>query len=91
MIGIFNTLTEANTFSEKIHNHLLNNRKDYNAEKWCVPDKSDNEEKWSVKIPSDFDKLKITLDVTNIQKISKFPVNWKNAEIMPIEKPIIKK
>lgn len=86
MIGVFNTFSEAIIFSEKIHNFLIKNRKDYNAEKWCTPDKSDNEEKWSVKIPSDFDKLKVSLDVSNIEKISKFPVNWKNAEVESIIK-----
>ena len=90
MIALFNTYGEAQLFSDKVHQFLLANRKNYTAEKWCIPDKSDNEEKWSVKIPSDFNKLKVTLDVTNVEKISKFPINWKNLKAEQINKIITK-
>lgn len=81
MIALFKTEIEAIIFSDKIHDFLIKNRKNYNTEKWSNINKSDNEEKWMVKIPYDFEMLKekFKIDV-GIEKITKLPIDWKTIE-----------
>lgn len=54
MRAIFKTEKAAVDFSDKIHNWLLKNRKGYNAERWSIPSKSKNGNKWIVKLPEDY-------------------------------------
>lgn len=88
MIAIFNTEQIAVVFSNKIHIFLKTNRAGYNAEKWSETNKSDNEEKWAVKIHPDIDTLakKFNLDIPGnnehqiIEFVDKLPENWYNME-----------
>ena len=82
MIAIFYTEKDAMEFSEKIHNFLKANRKDYNAERWSDINKSEKEEKWAVKIPDDFQKwpVKMELDLSIKEQISKYPESWNPGE-----------
>ncbi len=87
MIVVFYTEAEAVAFSKKIHIFLIENRKDYNAERWSNINKSDNEDKWYVKLPYDFKSLNFEID-SKIEMIDKLPDNWKN-NIEETEKIII--
>lgn len=78
MIAIFNTEKESNELSEKIHNLLVKNRKKYNAVKWSDINKSDNAEKWMVKLPHNYKELK--LNIEGLELIEKLPSNWRNTE-----------
>lgn len=73
MIAIFNSQSWATSAANKIHAYLLANRKDYNAEKWAVSNKSATEEKWAVKIPPDYP---IELVTGESQIVKEMPQNW---------------
>lgn len=88
-LAIFTDQQSAVNFSDKIHNHLTQNRPRYNAVKWSEINKSDKEEKFMVKIPYDFQKWPVKLDVKAITSISAMPVDWKTINeinIKPIKK-----
>ena len=90
MIAIFNTEQRANTFSNKIHAFLLANRIAYNATTWAGVNKSDNEEKWMVKIHPDIDELEthFNLDLPGnnenqiVELVETLPSNWVNEFIL---------
>lgn len=90
MIAIFNTEQRANVFSNKIHVFLKNNRAGYNAVKWSETNKSDNEEKWAVKIHPDIDvlKKKFNLDLPGnnenqiVEFVERLPENWRNEIVI---------
>ena len=68
MIAILTTEKSALELSANIHNYLKANRQDYNAVKWSELNKSDSDNKWMVKIPSDY---KYTGEV-----VKELPLNW---------------
>jgi len=82
MIAIFYTEKDAMEFSEKIHNFLKANRIGYDAVRWSDINKSESEEKWAVKIPDDFQKwpVKMELDLSIKEQISKYPESWNPGE-----------
>lgn len=73
MIALFNSQSWATSAANKIHAYLLENRKDYNAEKWAVSNKSATDEKWAVKIPPDYP---IELVTGESQIVKEMPQNW---------------
>jgi len=86
-IAIFDTKIAAVKFSERIHNFLTNNRARYNASEWCKPNKSDNAQRWAVKIP--YDARRCTKKFVERMEDDKFirianrlPDNWSNEEII---------
>jgi hypothetical protein len=88
MLAIFYTEKDAVIFSDKIHKFLKKNRKDYHAEKWAELYKHETEEKWMVKVPSDYQKypIKMTIDATCKEQIpissaKEFLSTWKIKEI----------
>jgi len=72
MIAILNTSKEALLLSSKIHSYLIKNRKGYNAKKWSELNKSFYENKWAVKIPSEYK------DVLGLTVVDKLPTKWHN-------------
>ena len=89
MITIFTDKIKAQAYADLIHNWLIKNRKDYNAERWSnvedmVSDKGEN----YVEVPSDYeilnakiepkDRLTISEDATSI--VEKLPEDWKTIE-----------
>ena len=72
MIAILNTEKEAIDLSNAIHKYLTKNRKGYNASKWSDLNKSGSEDKWMVKIPSDYPYNGDTVD--------KLPDNWRKEQ-----------
>ena len=74
MIAILTTEKEALLLSSKIHSYLTRNRKDYNAVKWSELNKSDFENKWAVKIPSEY------TDVLGLTVVEKLPIKWHNEK-----------
>ena len=66
MIAILTTEVEAIELSENIHQFLIENRPGYNATNWCDVNKGDKEE-WIVKIPSDYQKWDVKLDIKSIK------------------------
>ena len=62
MITVFNDKKDADTFSDKIHQFLLKNRKGYNAERWSDDNYLDKSAEYIVKVPSDY--LKFTDKIT---------------------------
>ena len=59
---------EAKDFSNKIHEFLKANRKGYNATHWSDVNKSEFDGKWWVKIPFDYQKWPIRLDIKEAQE-----------------------
>ena len=80
MIAIFNTEIESVDFSNQIHQLLLNNRNGYIADRWSSVNKSDNDNKWCVPLPEDYDNYTEKLELTDIELITKLPDNWNNTE-----------
>jgi hypothetical protein len=80
MIALFNTEQESINFSNLIHEFLIRNRTGYLADKWSNLNKSDNENKWYVKLPNDIDSYEEKIDLTGIELIDKLPENWRNIE-----------
>ncbi len=78
MIALFNTEQESIDYSNYIHELLCEKIKGYkeNTTKWSNVNKSDNEEKWMVKLPIDYIKLEINID--ELKLIEKLPDNWRN-------------
>ena len=95
---IFYTEKEAKDFSEKIHNYLTVNRKDYNATHWSDVNKSDKEGKWLVKLPYDYQRwpVKLSIDATVKEQIPTnntkvFMKAWReDLNILDIDKKSIK-
>jgi len=56
MIAEFNNIKDAQALCDKIHNHLQENCKGYNATKWQDPLKAEKEESYCVSLPQEFDK-----------------------------------
>lgn len=77
MIAIFNTEKESVNYSKYIHDFLLKNRKNYFAEKWSDINKSANEEKWCVKLPTDY--IELGLDIEGLILVENLPKNWINV------------
>ena len=84
-LAIFTDEQSAVDFSDKIHNYLTQNRPRYNAVKWSEINKSDKEDSWMVKIPYDFQRWPVKLDVKTIASISVLPVDWKTIEEVDIK------
>lgn len=90
MIAIFNTAQRANAFSNKIDAFLRANRQGYNATNWSDENKSDNEEKWAVKVHPDIDDLdnKFNLDLPGnnenqiVELVEELPSDWENEIII---------
>lgn len=90
-IAIFTDIKLAQEYSDKIHQWLLKNRKDYNAECWSKMEFSADEkvEKWYVKVPEDYSKLNAEIkdekeklelpSLTTASIVSKLPDDWKAA------------
>ncbi len=81
MIAIFDNEKDAVTCSENVHTFLKENRPDYKADRWSTIEKSEKEDLWSVKIPSDFDrwgkKLQIDIDIISTARlVDKKPDGW---------------
>jgi len=57
MIAIFLNKTDAQNYSDKVHNHLQANCPGYNAVKWQDPVKHPTEDKWFIKIPQEYERL----------------------------------
>lgn len=69
MLAIFPSKAEAKTFSKKIHDFLTKNRPRYNAVKWNNLNKSEKEDKWFVKVPFDYQKWTIKLDIKEVTEL----------------------
>ena len=69
MLAIFTSEIEAVTFSAKIHNFLTKNRSKYSAAKWSNLNKSDKEDKWFVKVPEDYRKWPVKLDIKEVTEL----------------------
>ena len=69
MLAIFTSEVETETFSEKIHDFLTKNRPRYNAVKWSNLNKSDKENKWFVKIPFDYQRWPVKLDIKEVTEL----------------------
>lgn len=78
MIAIFYAEEDSLSLSETIHNFLIKNRDRYSAEKWSNINKSDSEEKWLTKIPSDINNYKEKIDMRSIELINELPSDWEN-------------
>ena len=98
MLAIFNSEAEAITFSDKIHNFLTENRPGYNADRWSYPNKSDTEDKWFVKVPYDYRKWDVKLDIKEVTELvpikdaKVYLTDWYPEEIIePIIEKVIKK
>ena len=86
MLAIFTSEKEAVEFSNKIHSFLKANRPNYKADRWSDINKSDKEEKWVVKVPDDYEKwpVKMEINKTAIQVIATelskvFMCTWKEV------------
>ena len=68
MLAIFTDEKSAVDFSNKIHEYLKANRPGYakNTTHWSDPNKSDFEEKWMVKVPYDYRKWPVKLDIKEV-------------------------
>ena len=88
MLAIFNSEIEAVTFSEKIHNFLTKNRSRYSAVKWSNLNKSDKEDKWFVKVPEDYRRWSVKLDIKEVTEsvptidIKVYLKDWYPTEII---------
>ncbi len=69
MLVIFTSEKEASDFSKKIHDFLTKNRPRYNAVKWSDLNKSDKEEKWFVKVPEDYQRWAVKLDIKEVTEL----------------------
>ena len=69
MLAIFTSEIEAATFSEKIHNFLAKNRSRYSAVMWSKLNKSDKEDKWFVKVPEDYQRWAVKLDIKEVTEL----------------------
>ena len=69
MLAIFTSEAEAKIFSAKIHKYLKANRSRYNAVKWSDLNKSDKEDKWFVKVPYDYRKWAVKLDIKEVTEL----------------------
>ena len=76
MIALFNTEKESIEFSDKIHDLLCKKIKGYveSTSKWSNVNKSDNDNKWCVKLPHNYEELE--LDIRELKLIEKLPDNW---------------
>jgi len=92
MLAIFTDEKSATDFSNKIHEYLIINRPGYSATHWSDPNKSDFEDKWWVKVPFDYKKWPIKLDIKEV--VESVPIadakvflsTWKiPEEVLPIE------
>lgn len=77
MIALLYNLKDAEKLSKDIDDFLKKNRGKYKALKWSDINKSDNAEKWCVKIPSDIENYKNKLDFEELELVEKLPDNWK--------------
>jgi len=102
MIAIFSTFSDAQVFSDKIHDYLLANCPGYNADKWQEPQKHCKENKYYVQLPQEYEKqlypAKKKIDIECISELSKaskqlekLPDDWHEKIIDDIiTKPIAK-
>jgi len=72
MITIFNSEQDALSFSNKIHQYLLDVRPGYSAEKWSDPEISSDGLTWMVKVPVEYDDNRwgVPLDISEELNIS---------------------
>lgn len=82
MIAIFYTEQESIDFSNDVHSFLERNRRFYRSltDLWSDVNKSDNEEKWAVPLPEDYDDYEEKLNLDGLEFIDKLPDNWRNIE-----------
>lgn len=86
MIAVLYTEKDAVDLSNKIHDWLKVNRKDYTADRWSGINKFEKEEKWYVKMPEDFEKtMKIELAIKEFIPISSAKIYLSTK--MAISKP----
>ena len=95
MLAIFTDEKSAVDFSQKIHNYLTINRPKYNAIRWSGIKKSDFEKRWFVKVPYDYQRWTVKLDIKEVteliptEDIRVFLNTWEKIE--EIEPVIIKR
>lgn len=71
MIAIFSTELEAVAYANKIHQYLLANRPQYNAEIWSIPEQSADGLTWFVKAPVEHDDNRWGVPVSNVTELTK--------------------
>ena len=104
MISIFLNKTDAQKYSDKVHNWLKANCPGYNAVKWQEPQKHPTFEQYYIKIPQEYEKplykdsIKIILSCSvellkATEQVEILPIDWRPDEKDIddiIVKPIIK-
>jgi len=87
---IFTDKIKAQAYSDKIHEWLKVNRKDYKADRWCNVEETKDETglKFYVKVPSDYEVLNEKMPIkdrltlpTKAVIAEKLPVDWRRIEI----------
>jgi hypothetical protein len=86
-ILIFDNALAARKFSERVHTFMSENRPRYNASEWSKPNKSDNAQRWMVKIPYDARRWAKKLverieDDKYIRIATRLPDNWRNEIVL---------
>lgn len=82
---IFSERSKAILFSKRVHKFLSENRPRYSASEWSKPNKSDNAQRWAVKIPYDARRwtkkfIERIEEDGFIRIANKLPLNWRNNE-----------
>ena len=87
---IFSESKTAQAYSDKIHEWLKVNRKDYRADRWSNVEETKDETglKFYVKVPSDYEVLNEKMPIkdrltlpTKAVIAEKLPVDWRRIEI----------
>ncbi len=87
---IFTDKIKAQAYSDKIHEWLKVNRKDYKADRWCNVEETKDETglKFYVKVPSDYEVLNEKMPIkdrltlpTKAVIAEKLPADWRRIEI----------
>lgn len=95
MIATLDNFTEAEKFSNQIHNWLTENCKNYSASVWQVPTKSEKEELYFIQIPPEYEKnmyqtkteLSKVLTVSKCTITEKLPDTFKTLDSqIPVKK-----
>jgi len=91
MVAIFLTKDEAQKYSDKVFNWLMQNCPNINGICWQQPQKHPKEEKYYIEVPQEYekifykdcDKIKIVCQAEFAKAIStpnKLPDDWKEVE-----------
>ena len=84
-ILIFDDREKAVVFARRVHRFLTDHRPRYTAERWSRPNKSDNANRWAVKVPYDARRwtkkfIERVEDDGFIRIANKLHLNWRNIE-----------